>query len=98
MATLRIDITASVAALNSYADDLGYNPVISTIDSNGQPISEPNPQTKANFLKEKVKGIVSLALSQKTAAVIKQTKEDEARTEIVTNRTQIENAMTVTIS
>lgn len=98
MATLTIKITAPVAAFQKYADDLGYQATIVTgIDANNQPITVANPQTQAEYLTEKIKGIVSVALADKTAQTIRQTKEEEARTEITTSRTAIENAMVVTI-
>lgn len=99
MATLTIKITAPVASFQKYADDLGYQATIPTgIDSNGLPITASNPQTQAEYLTEKIKGIVSVALAEKTAQAIRQTKEEEARTAITTSRTAIESAMVVTIA
>lgn len=99
MATLTIKITAPVSAFQDYANDLGYQATIVTgMDENAMPITGANPQTQAEYLTEKIKGIVSTALAEKTATAIRQTKEAEARTEIITNRTQIEGAMTVTIA
>ena len=97
MATLKIEITAPNSAFANYADDLGYSSLITSIVE-GQAVSEPNPQTKQEYLTEKIKGIVSSALAEKSSFVIKQTKEDEARTAIIANRTSIEGVMTVTIS
>lgn len=96
MATLRIDITAPNAAFLNYAKDLGYSDTVYTmvgLDS----VASPNPQTAAQFLTEKIKGIVSTALANKSIQVIEETKRQEARTAAVTTRTNIENAMTVTI-
>lgn len=99
MATLTIKITAPVASFQKYADDLGYQATIVTgMDAQGISITAPNPQTQAEYLTEKIKGIVSTALADKTAQAIRQTKEDEARTAITTSRTAIEGAMTVTIA
>lgn len=99
MATLKIEITAPNAAFNNYADDLGYNPIITTgFTPEGEPITEANPQNKQQYLVEKIKGIVSTALAAKTADTIQRTKTEEARTEIINNRVNIENAMTVTIT
>lgn len=96
MATLRIDITAANAAFLKYAKDLGYSDVIYTrVDDTV--IEEPNPQTPSQFLTERIKGIVSVALASKSIQVIEDTKRQEARTEAVNTRTAIENAMTVTI-
>lgn len=98
MATLTIKITAPVASFEKYANDLGYQATVPQgLDANNLPIMVANPQTKAGYLTEKIKGIVSVALAEKTAQVIREAKEAEARTEVVTARTQIENAMTVTI-
>ncbi len=99
MATLTIKITAPVASFQNYANDLGYQATVSSgVDENGMPIMVPNPQTKAEYLTEKIKGIVSVALAEKTAQTIRQTKEQEARDEMITARTQIEGAMVVTIA
>lgn len=99
MATLTIKITAPVAAFQKYADDLGYQSNVSSgIDGEGLPIMVANPQTQAQYLTEKIKGIVSVALAEKTAQVIRQTKEQEARTEMTNARTAIEGAMVVTIA
>lgn len=99
MATLTIKITAPVAAFQKYADDLGYQAIITTgVDENAIAITAPNPQTQAQYLTEKIKGIVSVALAEKTAQTIRQTKELEARDEMTTARTAIEGAMTVTIA
>jgi hypothetical protein len=99
MATLTIKITAPVAAFQKYADDLGYQATIVTgIDENTMPITGANTQTQAEYLTEKIKGIVSVALAEKTAQSIRQTKEQEARTEMINARTAIEGAMVVTIA
>lgn len=99
MATLTIKITAPVAAFQKYADDLGYQTTVSTgIGEDLLPIMIANPQTQAQYLTEKIKGIVSVALAEKTAQVIRQTKEQEARDEMITARTAIEGAMVVTIA
>ena len=99
MATLTIKITAPIAAFQKYADDLGYQAnIVTGIDAKGISITAPNPQTQAEYLTEKIKGIVSVALADKTAQAIRHTKEQEARTEVVTARTAIENAMVVTIA
>lgn len=96
MATLRIDIKAPNAAFLNYAKDLGYsNTVYTMVDL--ETVSSPNPQTASQFLTEKIKGIVSTALANKSIQVIEETKREEARTEAVNTRTAIENAMTVTI-
>lgn len=96
MATLRIDITAANAAFLKYAKDLGYSDVVYTMVDDVT-VEEPNPQTPAEFLTERIKGIVSVALANKSIQVIEDTKRQEARTEAVNTRTAIENAMTVTI-
>ena len=99
MATLTIKITAPVASFQKYAGDLGYQATIVTgMDENAMPITGANPQTQAEYLTEKIKGIVSVALAEKTAQAIRQTKEQEARDEMITARTAIEGAMTVTIA
>lgn len=97
MATLRIDITAPNAAFLSYAKDLGYSDTVYTVE-NLETVSSPNPETATQFLTEKIKGIVSTALANKSIQVIEETKREEARTAAVATRTNIENAMTVTIS
>ena len=99
MATLTIKITAPVAAFQKYADDLGYQAtVITGIDANAVAVVKANPQTQDEYLTEKIKGIVSVALAEKTAQAIRQTKELEARADMTTARTAIEGAMTVTIA
>lgn len=98
MATLRIDITAPNAALLNYAEDLGYSDTVTTgFDGENQPITEPNPVSASQYLTEKIKGIVSVALANKSIQIIEQTKREEARTEAVNTRTAIEGAMTVSI-
>lgn len=96
MATLRIDITAPNQALLNYAEDLGYNAVITTMVDN-VPVESANPQTASQYLTEKIKGIVSVALANKSIQVIEKTKRQEARTAAVNTRTAIEGAMTVSI-
>lgn len=99
MATLTIKITAPVASFNAYADDLGYQAKIAEgMDANLNPIMITNPKTKAEYLTEKIKGIVSVALAEKQAQAIRQKKEIEARNEMTSARTAIEGAMTVTIA
>ena len=96
MATLKIEITAPNQAFLNYANDLGYLSNLTTL-VDGVPVVSPNPQTAAQYLVEKIKGIVSTAIASKTIQVIEETKRAEARAEAITTRTQIENAMTVTI-
>lgn len=98
MATVRIDITATVEALRAYAADLGCPDSTSVSDGNGGFIVTPTDDAyKANYLSEKVKGIVSTALADKSIQVVRATKENEFRDESVAIRTGIEGAMTVTI-
>ncbi|MBK9580223.1 MAG: hypothetical protein IPO40_24425 [Fibrobacteres bacterium] len=99
MATLTIKITAPVASFNTYANELGYQATIAEgMDAELKPIMIANPQTKAQYLTEKIKGIVAVALAEKSTQAIRQAKENEARTEATTARTAIEGAMTVTIA
>lgn len=97
MATLRIDITAPNAAFLKYAQDLGYSDKVTIMVDNVSTL-EPNPQTASQFLVERIKGIVSTALANKSIQVIEETKRAEARTESINKREAIEGAMTVTIS
>lgn len=98
MAKLTIEITAPVKAFKKYAEDLGYQENITVLNQNGTNTVEANPQTAQEYLIEKVKGTVANALAATTQRSIEKTKMQEARTEAVTARQQIENAMTVTIS
>lgn len=98
MATVRIDITATVPALREYALSLGCPENTSTPDGQGGFIVTPTDDTfKAAFLTDKVKGIVSSALSEKSIQAVKATKDTEYRNEAIALRTAIEGAMTVSI-
>ncbi len=97
MATLKIEITAPNQAFLNYANDLGYSSTITTLVE-GLPVVSPNPQTPAQYLIEKIKGIVSTAIASKTIQVIEETKRAEARVEAINTRTAIEGAMVVTIT
>lgn len=98
MATVRIDIVATVEDLRAYAIGLGCPESTSVSDGQGGFISTPTDDAyKSAYLSEKVKGIVSTALADKSIQVVRATKENEFRDESVAIRTGIENAMTVTI-
>jgi hypothetical protein len=60
MATLNFTITASEAEFKDFADRLGYMTVVTTgIDGQGQPINEPNPESRTGFLQRVMKEVVS---------------------------------------
>lgn len=99
MAKLKIEITAPVAAFENYADELGYQEQLFVDkDENGHSIFEPNPQTKASFLGEKVKEIVASALAEQQTASIRRTKREEAENDSSAIEDTIKSVMTVSIS
>ena len=98
MATVRIDVTTSVQALRDYAISLGCPENTSVSDGNGGFIVTPTDDAfKSAYLTEKLKGIVSTALSDKSIQAVKTVKDAEYRNESIALRTAIEGAMTVTI-
>lgn len=98
MAKLKIEITATAAAFKKYAEDLGYQSEFISVNEDGLTTTQTNPQKAQEYLVEKIKGNVATALAQPTQRSIEKTKLQEARSEAITARQQIENAMTVTIS
>ena len=99
MAKMNIVITAPVESFTKYAEDLGYSEsVVTGYAEDGTPVVAPNPQSKQDYLAEKVKGIVSTALALPAVQAIRTTKQEEARNEEITTRTAIENATAITFT
>jgi len=62
MAKLVFEVEATLQEFSDFADRLGYMSVVTTeFDEQGNPITEPNPETKQNFLlrvlKENIAGV-----------------------------------------
>lgn len=95
MAKLTIEIEAPAQAFGEYADDLGYTPELPNEYGNG---TSPNPQNRAEFLAEKIKTIVAVALAERKAEAKRKEKQQEATQENETFRKQVESAITVTTS
>jgi hypothetical protein len=60
MATLNFTITATVAEFDDFANRLGYMTTVTTgLDGQGQPITEPNPESRTDFLQRIMKEAVA---------------------------------------
>lgn len=98
MAKIIIQIEASVAALSRYADQLGYQPQVFDSMVNGEPQYVPNPVTKQQFLADSIKISTRDMLAKPSLLAIDKAVNDAKLAEKETVRTQIENAITVTLT
>ncbi len=95
MAKINIEITATVEDFSTFADELGYMAQITTLVDN-VPTTVNNPQSKADFLQEYMKGIVVNELYRRKASVIDQQTLDTRAAEKATLKSAITSAVAVT--
>lgn len=106
MAKINIAITASLAEFSTFADELGYQAMVSKsieeIALLPQPVSiqdtlKPNPQSKTDFLLEYFKRITVTELARVKIANIQREVDTAKEAEKVAMRTAIEGAVSVTV-
>jgi hypothetical protein len=82
MVKLVFEVEATVQEFSDFADRLGYMSVVITgIGEGGQPINEPNPETKQDFLlrvlKEELAKIFHQPLTSDIDKAVRDTREAE---------------------
>lgn len=99
-------MTASLAEFSTFADELGYQAMVSKsieeIALLPQPVSiqdtlKPNPQSKTDFLLEYFKRITVTELARVKIANIQREVDTAKEAEKVAMRTAIEGAVSVTV-
>jgi hypothetical protein len=93
MATINIQITATLAQLSTFADELGY---VSEVVGNIELGPVPNPETKQQFLERVMKDMVVQQLYRRKAQAIDSQVREEKETEKQAIRAGIEGAVSVT--
>lgn len=105
MATINIAINATLQDFSTFADELGYQDVVSKTPEElallVEPISiqdrlKPNPQSKTDFLFEYFKRITVTELARVKINNIQRQVDEAKEAEKVAMRTAIEAAVTVT--
>lgn len=99
MAKVNITITATLAQLSTFADELGYLSQIAVgQEANGDTIMGANTQTKQEFLVERLKAITVNALSRVRTDAIDKEIRDQRTADKETIKSQIESAIAVTLA
>lgn len=107
MATIRIDITATVPEFSLFADELGYQAQVykpqAEIDLLPQPVAiqdmlMPNPKDKTAFLLEYFKNITTTELARVKIANIQKVVDQAKEADKVAMRVAISNAVSVTVA
>lgn len=107
MAKINVAITATLAEFSTFADELGYQAMVSKSPEEiallPQPVSipdtlMPNPQSKTDFLLDYFKKVTVNELARVKIANIQRQVDEAKETEKVAMRTTIGNAVVVTAS
>lgn len=107
MATINIAINATLQDFSVFADELGYQTMVSKTAEElallPQPVSiqdrlKPNPQSKTDFLLEYFKRITTNELARVKIANIQRQVDEAKEAEKEAMRVAISNAVTVTTS
>ena len=99
MAKVNIEVTATVAKLSEFADELGYlDPIAVGAQIDGTTIMGPNPQSKQDYLAERLKAITVDSLAQVKTSVIDKEIRDQREADKAAVRDAIGNAIAVTVT
>lgn len=107
MAQINITITAPLATFSSFADGLGYQPMISKTPEEiallPQPVSiadtlKPNPQSKTEFLLAYLKTITVNKLAEQQTNAIESATRADREAEKQTIKANIASAINVTLA
>lgn len=106
MATINISINATIEDFSTFADELGYQALVSKTQAEIALLPKPveiqdtvkaNPQSKTDFLLEYFKNTTTVELARVKMANIQRAVDTAKEAEKIAMRTAIESAVTVTV-
>lgn len=96
MATVSININASIAQLSNFADQLGYQEFIITLDEQGNQTQSANPIDRKAYLQDFLKTVVVDKLSEVKIKAIDKEIRDQREAEKQAFKDAVNLAVAVT--